>query len=47
MAHKLYRLRNCGTSVAVVYEESEIGKRMFVVDFVHRFITFYIVIQEL
>ena len=42
-----YRLRNCGTSVAVVYGQSEIGKRMFVVDFVHRFITFHIVFQEL
>ena len=42
-----YRLRNCGTSVAVVHGYSEIGKRLFVVDFVHRFITFPIVFQEL
>ena len=43
----LYRLRNCSTSVAVVYELSEIDKRMFVVHFVHRFITFHIIFQEL
>ena len=35
------------TSVAAVYVQSEIGKRMLVVDFVHRSITFYIVFQEL
>ena len=42
-----YRLRKCGASVAVVNVWSEIGKSMFVVDFVHRSITFHIVFQEL